>query len=1172
MKNQNCNFLGIINPVSKSLLLFLLVVTPEPVLGSGLSDLLIQRNLGLAHLEQNQNDQALEAFKEVAELAPDEPLGYANSGLVYLRMQQLGDAEAWLKKAIVQGPGNAQVRSLLAEVYLWQHREEDFVREIREAIRLDPGDDYSRYKFATYNLRSRRTPESLGDAEDQLRGLFTRLPANIVVRLKLGEILLRRKNVPEARKVYEGIRKDLWGIPDAAVPYLEKGLEVMSQGKPDEALLQMIVFENVQKGGFRYRSAISELVQGATGLPLERFSAQLEARLGEYHESPIPIAFRDATQAVGLGQDARGFALGDLDDDGALDVYVCRRAGGGPGNVLLVNERGKFVDVTDQRGLGFRGDFESASMADYDNDGDSDLLVWSPQGQGVFARNDNGMFVDISGDGILSSRLLGNNRKSLFVDYDHDGDLDLILIKAVPDEGRFVVLLRNNGDETFLDVGKKAGLEGTFDATDVAFGDFDEDGDTDLMFVGKEGVSTYTNLRQGRLSRISVGFESISESGKEPGSPPLLDTADYDNDGFLDVFTGVSGSSQIYRNQGDGIYRKSEALIPGSPVADARFLDYDNDGWVDLVASGLSNGLHLFRNQGDGFGIVPGILPPGLQSNQRPSPMDSDADGDLDLLITHGDKIRLLRNDGGNANGWLTVKLVGLKVGSSKNNIAGIGVKMELKSGKLYQMKVVAGPVTHFGLGGRTRAEVLRVVWTNGVPQNRIAPEINTRIIEKQSLKGSCPFLYAWDGKRYRFVTDLLWRSPLGMLMDDGRHAFSDSGKDYVKIRGDQLREKDGKLTLRVTEELWETIYLDEAKLLVVDHPEEADIYVDERFVPPPFPSFRLHTVQNPRLPVSAIDDQGQDILDSLRVRDGRFVDGLVPTPYQGIVQPHSLTLDLGDFPDGARVVLFLNGWIFPTDTSLNFALSQRGDGLRGQPPTLEVPDRNGVWQPVIPFAGFPNGKRKTCILDLSGKFLCGDHRVRISTNMQIYWDHVFFSVDEPETRTMITSLKPSVANLRYRGFSRLFRESENGPHLFDYDVVKRGSTWRDLEGMYTQYGDVTPLLLSADDQYVVMNAGDEVALVFDGVPPPPDGWSRDFVFYSDGWVKDGDINTAHSQSVDPMPYHGMSSYPFGQGDAYPDDEGHRYYLETYQTRVVGNQGFRDQVKVRGEEKMENEK
>ncbi len=183
----------------------------------------------------------------------------------------------------------------------------------------------------------------------------------------------------------------------------------------------------------------------------------------------------------------------------------------------------------------------------------------------------------------------------------------------------------------------------------------------------------------------------------------------------------------------------------------------------------------------------------------------------------------------------------------------------------------------------------------------------------------------------------------------------------------------------------------------------------------------------------------------------------------------------------------------------------------------MQVIDSNGDWQTVIPNLSFPMGKNKVILADLTGKFLTNDYRVRIRTSMEIYWDHIFFSRNEPDISVRPTTLEPVSADLHYRGFSRMYRKGTHGPHWFDYSDVTSGAQWRDLEGNYTRYGDVTSLLMDSDDQYVIVNSGDEISIQFDAshLPPLPPDWSRDYLIYTDGWIKDGDLNTAFSKTVD---------------------------------------------------------
>jgi len=205
---------------------------------------------------------------------------------------------------------------------------------------------------------------------------------------------------------------------------------------------------------------------------------------------------------------------------------------------------------------------------------------------------------------------------------------------------------------------------------------------------------------------------------------------------------------------------------------------------------------------------------------------------------------------------------------------------------------------------------------------------------------------------------------------------------------------------------------------------------------------------------------------------------------------------------------------------------------------------------------GIPAGKNKTIAVDLTGKFRSADRQVKIATDMQVYWDSAFFTIGEgeaPAEPIQMTELRPHRADLHYQGFSEMYRPNPHAPHLFDYEKVVKEQQWRDLAGDYTRYGDVTPLLQKPDDMYVIMNAGDEMTVEFDAaqLPPLQEGWVRDFVLFSDGWVKDGDINTLFSQTVEPLPFHGMSSYPYPEGENYPNAPEHLRYRLEYNTRRV---------------------
>jgi hypothetical protein len=351
---------------------------------------------------------------------------------------------------------------------------------------------------------------------------------------------------------------------------------------------------------------------------------------------------------------------------------------------------------------------------------------------------------------------------------------------------------------------------------------------------------------------------------------------------------------------------------------------------------------------------------------------------------------------------------------------------------------------------------------------------------------------------------------------------------------------------------------MDKIGLVVLDHPGEVDLYVDERMGPPSWSGYKLYQVGEKRSPASVTDQYGKDLLPLVAERDNRYTPYLKQGKFQGVTEMSEIIIHPGEIDPGEKLFLYLYGWIFPTDASINASISQ-SDELQISPPVIEAINEAGAWEVIDVNLGFPMGKDKMLVAELTGKISGTDPRIRIRTNMQLHWDQIFFSQGEPDVPVQATTLEPTAADLHFRGFSKPFRKGGRyGPHWFDYSSVSTEPIWRDLTGNYTRFGDVLPLLLEPDDMYVIKNAGDETTIEFDAasLPELPEGWKRDFLVHSVGWVKDGDLNTAHGQTVGPLPFHGMTRYPYGEEEAYPSDPAHQRYLKLYNTRIVDTEAF----------------
>ena len=1110
--------------------------------------LITARTVGLDDLQRGRLAEAEQQFRRVIALAPRDPLGYANLGLTYLRAGRTADAESQLDRARRLDPANVDVALTLAKLYSLTGRR-DQARRLLEPLATEPRALYALAELEREDGNAQRYVE-------RLRQVLGPAPANLAVRLQLAEAFLAIGAGDSTRRYLEDARQLRPDPPREAKPHLQMAIQELGARSLGAARAEFDRFLRLMELTTPYQAALAKVswTEGPlVGRPVLDFRpASLIAMRGIAPVGGGGIHFTDITGESGLpdlGAAPTALALGDYDGDGEDNLLIAAP------NVQMYTLRRGFV-ANAGTAIPLPAGAQFATFADYDNDGWLDLFVIGTDGRGYLLHNRDGKrFEDVTKAAGVSD--VDGARQALFVDLDHDGDLDLLLVG-----NNSLAAYRNNSDGTFTLFPDAYGI--VQGGTDAVFGDVDGDGRTDVFVTSQAG-------RDGLFRNDGVrGFTRTANAISGAGPAAI---GDYDNDGALDLYVGGTG---LWHNDGAGKFTLDTrsaatfARLRGG-VGTAAFVDYDNDGWLDLLVAGPS-GLALFHNeQGKGFVDRSALLPAEAQHDSI-GPLllaDLDADGDQDILFGDRSGVHLLRNDGGNARLGMQVQLTALRTGSGKNNTFGIGSRLEMRAGELYQTRVVTSRITPFGLGSHFKADVLRVQWTNGVPQTIYFPGTDQDVLEMQQLKGSCAFLYAWNGTRFEFITDMMWRSALGMpvgIMGNGNAAYAPAGasQEYVRIPGEALKPRNGRYVLQVTEELWETAYLDQLRLLAVDHPDSVEVFVDERF-PPAGRGLHVFQVVHRRPPLSAVDERGTDQLNALREHDFRYVSNLTPARYQGLTEPHALTLGLDADAGKPGTLLVLRGWIFPSDASINVALSQQ-KSVRAELPVLEVRDAGGRWVSRGSI-GFPAGKDKTVVVDLSGIFPGRDRHVRIRTNLQVYWDQALVAEDlgagsrESGTAMQVTPqipgsrlLAPVSGLLHYRGFSRMYRRGGRyGPQWFDYNDVSKESPWRPIAGAATRYGDVTPLLDRADDQYIIMVPGDETTVEFDAgsVGAPPHGWTRTFLLYSDGWIKDSDLNTADGTTIGPLPYHAVTSYPYARGDAYPTDSARQRYLREYNTRII---------------------
>ena len=639
------------------------------------------------------------------------------------------------------------------------------------------------------------------------------------------------------------------------------------------------------------------------------------------------MEFVDVTEQLGLVNEHFNTSehidllLIDYQNDGHLDITITPN----PTGMLLANVNNKFVPTQFFRAKSTQKYFSkphTLTFADLNKKGIQDFIL---------QYHDGITYIEASIDGELEIFHLNQRKQTdeelgvlLPVDFDHDGDLDFfsgysgINLFRSNAPGMFV----NVSDQSFVSADGNTESQSLQTPTDALAADFDDDGDIDIFAIHSDsGCTIYDNLRQGKLRAVTdktgISQEALYTS---------VAAGDYDNDGDIDIFLASTTNLLLYRNRGDATFvadiRSKQTFEKHNDQSMIlKSLDYDNDGFLDLWIIS-KQGLFLYRNDGTSrFTETSSIIKPTtpLDKGIAGAVGDYDNDGDLDLFyINDRGQLRALQNNGGNQNNWIQVKLEGITTGNNKVNKDGIGSKLELKVSDLYQLQYVSQQITHFGLGAYDTADVVRVVWTNGVPQNVIEPKAKQRIQEKQILKGSCPFLYVYDGEKYEFVTDLLWRAPLGLVTAMGFVA-PDETRDFIKISSSQMQPKSGRYSIQITEELWETAYFDMVKLIAVDHPEETDIYVNEQYTPPPFADFKVYGVSEKLYLKSATDHHGNDVSDALRVSDYQYAVEHEPGPYQGVLEPHAIILDLGNVPNDIQcdTIPSMDGYSQPIPASI---------------------------------------------------------------------------------------------------------------------------------------------------------------------------------------------------------------------------------------------------------------
>jgi hypothetical protein len=723
-------------------------------------------------------------------------------------------------------------------------------------------------------------------------------------------------------------------------------------------------------------------------------------------------------------------------------------------------------------------------------------------------------------------------------DVDADGDLDLLFAT-----GKGAEVWINRGNMTFYPVASHSQLPPAgSEIVSFAIGDLDRDLDIDFVSIEANGTVGWLE----NLLHQQFRWQPLKNFNLKSGSQVAI--AELDGDVSWDIVAaGVEETALTTTVTPDsGLWRVAHTNSIASGGRGFRLVDFNNDSWTDLIQWD-DQGVRLLAGKPPGeLARDPLVLFESATTAVEVADIDNDQRLDFIALDAAGTP-HLLQNMTQPSGHALAVRYLGIDDNATgRVNHYAIGSLVEVWFDTRYRAATIQDRTTYFGLGSCQQPTTMRAVLTNGTTQHVLQPQVDVVLNEKQDLKGSCPYLYAWDGSEFAFVTDCLWAAPLGLQTAPGK-VVPDRPWEYLLVPGKHVAERSGEYQFRMTEELWEIAYLDQIELTAVDHPAGTEVYTNEKVGPPSIAEHKLYSFAQLQPLASCRDGSGQDVSDLLAKEDRRYVQGFDQRLRQGLTQPHRIECNVGAIKPGDRVVLVLNGWLLPTDTSLNIAIDQNPDLPAVEPPSVWVPEGDG-WREAIPFMGFPGGKTKTIVVDLTEIIRPEDPRVQIRTSAQLYWDRAAVAINPEEVPVKTQPVALKAAELGWHGFSELLPRTSQESHRYRYAEAMQESKWPPLLGPFTQYGNVLDLLGQWDDAMVMMGPGDEIRLSFQ-VPPhaPPPGWVRDFVLHNVGWDKDADLNTLTGQTVGPFPNRMMKGYPFAESPSQLISNGQRSRLRREQ-------------------------
>ncbi len=756
--------------------------------------------IGVALMNQQLTEKAAAKLVEAHAADPQSAIPVLNEGIALLYLQKLPEAEKALRQAATVEPDNPRTWYNLGLTEMDEANQKEAIEDMRRVVAIDPNDADAHYFVGSLEM-------SLGDLNAAIADFEAALklqPRHASAEFGLARALQRAGRVDEAHehlKIFQHYTQAKIATP-LSVGYGERG----------------------------HYSSMEEMA-----LPSMAVGAMIPVK---FEAKELPGAAEGGVVVSWLGPGA-GACVIDIEGPGSRDLVSF---GPGPKTIWAYKNlhNGSFEPIpSSQTGLTASGSGKACAVGDYDNDGLPDLAIALQDRVVLYHNLGGGKFEDVTAKAGIQQ--LNHPAGLTFVDFDHDGDLDLFVTGGrVQGKGGPNVMWRNNGNSTFTEWTGPTGLVGTDSTVQPTLSDINNDRAVDLVVAGHQGAPiVYLNQREGAFKPMPL---------YDAGLPATQGVAvfDFDKDGWMDVAVTHAGAPglTLWRNV-DG---EKFARVPLPLPADVKGglgvtpIDFDNDGWIDLAAvleTDHGAQLHVFRNLGpQGFRDVTSDL--GLDHLVLHDPgsvlaADVDGDGATDLIVTQAARPPLvLRNVGGNKNHSLRIALTGLA-----DNKTAIGTKVEVLAGGQWQKFEVAGSSGYLsqgsseivaGLGQVTMADVVRLLWPTGVPQDEIdidadqLPHGELALKELDRRGSSCPTLFAWDGKQYEFISDVIGAAVVGHWVAPAATNRNDPD-EWIKVDGDKLEARNGLLSLRFGEPMEEVNYIDQLRLVAVDHPAGMEVY-----------------------------------------------------------------------------------------------------------------------------------------------------------------------------------------------------------------------------------------------------------------------------------------------------------------------------------------------------------